>query len=82
MPSDLAPHLARMLWFYQMGMVLFWIYDRSAHQKRSRELLKASIGVVVLLIKLSNVPLFGPHDESCWIFWRLSKDEVETDALA
>jgi AcrR family transcriptional regulator len=25
---DLEPHLPRILWMYQMGLILFWIYDR------------------------------------------------------
>ena len=29
-----------------MGILLFWIYDGSPHQKRSRDLLKASLAVV------------------------------------
>jgi hypothetical protein len=59
-PRDLAPHIGRILWFYQMGLLLFWIYDRSDGQRRSRQLLEASLPVVLLLIKLSNVPLLKP----------------------
>ena len=59
-PKDLAPHIAKILWFYQMGLILFWIYDRSAHQRRSHQLLEASLKMVVMLVKLSNVPLFKP----------------------
>jgi AcrR family transcriptional regulator len=59
-PPDLAPHLAKMLWFYQMGLLLFWIYDRSAGQRRTRQLLDASLSVVVTLVKLSNLPLVRP----------------------
>ena len=56
-PRDLAPHLAKILWIYQMGLLLFWIYDRSAGQRRSRELLEASLKIVIGLIRLSNLPL-------------------------
>jgi len=59
-PRDLAPHLAKILWGYQMGLLLFWIYDRSAQQRRSRQLLEASLGVVVTLLRLANVPLLKP----------------------
>lgn len=59
-PSDLAPQIGKILWFYQMGLILFWIYDRSAQQARTRKLLEKSLDVVVLLIKLSNVPLMRP----------------------
>ena len=56
-PADIAPHMARILWFYQMGLLLFWIYDRSPQQRRSHDLLAKSVDLVVLLIKLSNLPL-------------------------
>lgn len=56
-PADLAPHMAKILWFYQMGLLLFWIYDRSPQQRRSHDLLEKSLELVVLLIKLSNLPL-------------------------
>ena len=59
-PADLVPHIGKILWFYQMGLMLFWIYDRSAHQVRTRQLLEKSLEVVVMLIKLSNVPLMKP----------------------
>jgi AcrR family transcriptional regulator len=55
--ADIAPHVAKLLWFYQMGLILFWIYDQSPHQKRSHELLEKSVEMVVALIKLSNLPL-------------------------
>jgi AcrR family transcriptional regulator len=58
--ADLAPHLGKILWFYQMGLILFWIHDRSAHQIRTRHLLDKSLEIVVMLIKLSNVPLMRP----------------------
>ncbi|HKW01552.1 MAG TPA: TetR family transcriptional regulator [Vicinamibacterales bacterium] len=63
-PRDLTPHLSKMLWFYQMGLLLFWIHDRSPDQRRAHELLKSSLRAVVLLIKLSNVPLFAPARRS------------------
>jgi AcrR family transcriptional regulator len=63
-PRDLAPHLAKTLWLYQMGMLLFWIYDRSAGQGRSRDLLAASLKIVIALIRLSNLPLMKPARRS------------------
>jgi len=63
-PKDLAPHIAKILWFYQMGLLLFWIYDRSPEQRHSRELLEKSLKVVVMLLKLSNLPLLKPARKS------------------
>jgi AcrR family transcriptional regulator len=59
-PNDLETHLPRLLWLYQMGVILFWIYDRSPEQKRTRALVDKSVAVVVRLVKLSAFPLMGP----------------------
>ena len=59
-PRDFLPHLPRILWMYQMGLILFWIYDRSPSQQRTRRLVEKSLGVVVRLIKLSDLPLMRP----------------------
>jgi AcrR family transcriptional regulator len=58
--SDLRPYMARLLWLYQLGLILFWIYDRSPQQRRTRELFEKSLGIVVGLIKLSAFPLLRP----------------------
>jgi AcrR family transcriptional regulator len=59
-PADLAPHLPRILWLYQMGLMLFWIYDRSEGQGRTRALLSHSASMVSRLIRLSGFPLLRP----------------------
>jgi len=59
-PADLADFLPAMLWMYQMGLILFWIHDRSEHQKLTRSLVDQSAGVVTGLIKLSSLPLMRP----------------------
>jgi hypothetical protein len=57
---DLQPHLPRLLWMFQMGLILFWIYDRSPHQRRTRALLDKSIVIVVRLLKAATFPLLRP----------------------
>jgi AcrR family transcriptional regulator len=57
---DLHGVLPQVLWMYQMGLILFWIYDRSPQQKRTHALVDQSVGVVVGLIKLSSFPLLRP----------------------
>ena len=59
-PADLAPHLGKLLWLYQMGMILFWIYDRSPEQERTQRLLRRSVSTVALMIKLGTLPLLKP----------------------
>ncbi|HYX53072.1 MAG TPA: TetR family transcriptional regulator [Candidatus Limnocylindrales bacterium] len=59
-PSDLAPHLPRLLWMYQMGLILFWLYDRSTDQKRTQKLMEKSLTLLVGLLKISSLPLTKP----------------------
>jgi AcrR family transcriptional regulator len=59
-PADLMEHLPRLLWLYQMGLILFWVYDRSAHQARTRLLFDKSLAIAVRLVKLSGLPLMRP----------------------
>lgn len=59
-PKDLAPYLPGLLWLYQMGLIFFWLYDRSPNQKRARQLLDASVPLVTAMIRLSSLPLMRP----------------------
>ena len=58
--ADLQPRLPYLLWLYQMGIILFWIYDRSPGQARTEKLMEKSMGVVIGLIRLSGLPLMRP----------------------
>jgi AcrR family transcriptional regulator len=58
--ADLAPHLPRLLWLYQMSLVLFWIYDHSEEKKRTTMLMDKSLSLIVTLIRLSGLPLMRP----------------------
>jgi AcrR family transcriptional regulator len=59
-PGDLKAHLPRLLWLYQMGLLLFWVYDRSLEQTRTRKLFEKSLSIVVNLIRFSSLPLMRP----------------------
>lgn len=58
--EDLKPHLPRLLWLYQMGILLFWIYDASPGQSKTRQLFEKSLSIAVNLIKFSSLPLLRP----------------------
>jgi AcrR family transcriptional regulator len=55
--AALAPELPQLLWLLQMGVVLFWVYDDSPHQQRSRELAERLVPIVDRLVKLSRLPV-------------------------
>jgi len=60
LPEDLRPHLPKLLWLSQMGLILFWIYDRSENQARTDRLVDKSLGIVASLLKLSKSPFLRP----------------------
>lgn len=59
-PADMASQLPKILWMYQMGLILFWIYDRSDGQSRTAQLLETSARMVTTLIRLGSLPLLKP----------------------
>jgi AcrR family transcriptional regulator len=59
-PKELHAELPPLLWLYQMGIILFWIFDDSARQRRTRALLDGTLDLIVRLIRLSSLPLMGP----------------------
>jgi AcrR family transcriptional regulator len=59
-PDDLSAILPRLMWMYQMGIILYWIHDRSPQQAKTRALLQKSLHLVVRLIQLSGLPLMRP----------------------
>lgn len=59
-PKDLAAELPRLLWLYQMGVILFWIYDESRDQRRTRALLDGTVDLLVRMIQISALPMMGP----------------------
>jgi AcrR family transcriptional regulator len=59
-PADLKTHLPYLLWLYQMAVILFWLYDRSPRQQRTRALMEKSLGLLVNLLRLAGMPLMKP----------------------
>jgi AcrR family transcriptional regulator len=60
MPKDLAVHLPKMLWLYQMGLILYWLYDRSPHQRRTQRLATASLSLIVSGLSLARLAILKP----------------------
>ena len=59
-PRDLEPHLPGVLWFFQMGVIFFWVIDESPDQARTARLLELATKSVVFLIRVSALPLMRP----------------------
>jgi AcrR family transcriptional regulator len=53
----LREELPQLLWLMQMGVVLFWVYDASPGQARSRMLVSKIVPVVDRLTRMSRLPV-------------------------
>lgn len=59
-PHELASHLPMLLWLYQMGLILYWIYDRSPQQRHTLLLREKSLALLVTGLKMSRFALLKP----------------------
>jgi AcrR family transcriptional regulator len=55
--SDIAEQLPLLLWLYQMGILYFWIFDRSPGRLRTLEVIDETTDLIVRLISLANLPV-------------------------
>ncbi len=59
--AKVAPALRRelpeLLWLLLMGTVLFWVYDASPGQERTRLLVRRAVPIVDRLVRLSRLPV-------------------------
>ncbi len=78
-PKDLARHLPKLLWLYQMGLILFWIYDHSDGQQRTAQLREKSLGLMATALKLAGFPLLRPLRKKVIELVRIAEGE-EADA--
>jgi len=55
--DDIAAELPTLLWLYQMGILYFWIFDRSSGRLRSLEVIDETSDLIVKLLGLANLPV-------------------------
>lgn len=59
-PKELAPYLPRLLWLYELGIILFWLFDSSPKQRRTKRLLDGTLDLITRSLRLARLPLLGP----------------------
>ena len=57
MPKDLRAELPNLLWIYHMGIVLFWLHDRSEGRRRTHQLVESTVPLMLRLVSLGSLPL-------------------------
>lgn len=58
--AALAAELPELLWLYHLGIVLFWVHDRSEANARTRLLVSRTTPMVDQLARLSRLPVARP----------------------
>ena len=59
-PRDLKDDLPRLLWLFKMGIVLFWIHDRTFGRNRTYHLVSRSVDIIATLVSLMSMPILVP----------------------
>jgi len=59
-PKDLKAELPYLLWVFHMGIILFWIHDRSPKHRRTYRLIDHTVELVDKLIYLASNPFMRP----------------------
>lgn len=56
-PSVLRDELPELLWLVQLGVTLFWVYDGSEGQRRTRVLVAGLAPLIGRLVRLTRLPV-------------------------
>lgn len=59
-PKDLRADLPELLWFYEMGVILYWVHDSSKGCARTFALIDRTVPLVEKLIGLARLPVVRP----------------------
>ena len=60
LPGNIRPYLPRLLWLYQMGLILFWVYDRSEGQAKTKYLFDKTLKMLLITLRIAGIPLLRP----------------------
>ena len=80
-PAALRAELPRLLWLLHMGVILYWVHDRSPAAARTHELVERAVPLVVKLIGLARLPgVRGALDDTLALIRSLLPEEPATAA--
>lgn len=62
-PKELAAALPNLLWTYSMGIVLYWIHDRSPGREKTAHFVAHTVELIATAVKLAANPLLRPFQK-------------------
>lgn len=60
LPDDIRALLPTLLWAMHMGILLYFLYDDSPRQRRTRALTEAAVALVVRALSVARLPVLRP----------------------
>ncbi len=75
--TDLWAELPNLLWIYHMGVVLFWIHDRSEGRQRTYRLVEHTVPLISRVVRLGSLPLLRSLTRRSTAFLRELRDGIE-----
>jgi AcrR family transcriptional regulator len=60
LPPNILRYLPRLLWLYQMGLLLFWVYDHSPRQARTEMLFDKTLKMMLITLRMAGLPFLRP----------------------
>ncbi|MCM0678949.1 TetR family transcriptional regulator [Micromonospora phytophila] len=58
--AELRPQLPELLWLAYMGVILYWVHDRSPGQAKTRQLIDGAVPLIDRLVALSRLRVLRP----------------------
>ncbi|WP_433537345.1 TetR family transcriptional regulator [Micromonospora sp. CA-249363] len=58
--AELRPQLPELLWLAYMGVILYWVHDRSPGQVKTRQLIDGAVPLIDRLVALSRLRVLRP----------------------
>ena len=58
--AEIRARLPELLWVWHIGVVMFWVHDRSAGRAKTRRLVERSIALIARLVSLASNPFLRP----------------------
>lgn len=58
-PKDLRAELPNLLWLYHMGIVLYWIHDKSEGRWRTWKLMESSVDLIAKVVAVASMSGLG-----------------------
>jgi AcrR family transcriptional regulator len=60
LPDDIRATVPLVLWALHMGILLYFIYDESLGQERTRKLIDGAVRIIVRILSVARLPIMKP----------------------